>query len=224
MRLMLTAIILLITLNPVYAQPDSLWSRTFDGDDFDEATSLIQTADGGFALAGYTFSFGACWADFWLVRTDENGDSLWSRTFGGSRDDEASSLIQTADGGFAMAGYTWSFGAGSTDFWLMKTGPDPANAVWEVDSSLPSVFTLFPAYPNPFNARASITYSIPKPSHIRLSIHDLQGREVAVLHEGMSNPGVHTHSWDASGLPSGLYICRMETSEKTASIKLAMVR
>ncbi|HHE46238.1 MAG TPA: T9SS type A sorting domain-containing protein [Bacteroidetes bacterium] len=40
----------------------------------------------------------------------------------------------------------------------------------------------------------------------------------------MSNPGVHTHSWDASGLPSGLYICRMETGGKTASIKLAMVR
>ncbi|MCL0065557.1 hypothetical protein M1N79_01545, partial [Dehalococcoidia bacterium] len=97
------------------------WSRTFGGPGRDEARSVRQTTCGGFVLAGWTKSFGAGEADFWLVKTDPHGDKAWSRAFGGSKCDVARSVHQTADGGFIIAGSTDSFGAGASDFWLIKT-------------------------------------------------------------------------------------------------------
>jgi len=108
---------------------DSLWSRVYGSSGHDGCQSLIQTMDGGFALAGWTNSFGSGRLDFWLVRTDENGDSLWSRTFGGEDHDLCTSLVQTADGGFALAGDTWSFGAGGYDFWLIRTSEN-GDSLW----------------------------------------------------------------------------------------------
>jgi predicted secreted protein len=97
------------------------WNRTYGGTDFDYASALVQTSDEGYALAGRTESFGAGNSDFWLVKTDAAGNAQWNRTYGGTDTDEAYALVQTGDGGYALAGYTWSFGAGSNDFWLVKT-------------------------------------------------------------------------------------------------------
>jgi hypothetical protein len=97
------------------------WNQTYGGTDADGATSLIQTADGGYVLAGSTRSFGAGEDDFWLIKTDEVGKMQWNRTYGGTGSDIAISLIETSDGGYALVGYTESFGAGSDDFWFVKT-------------------------------------------------------------------------------------------------------
>ena len=97
------------------------WNQTFGGPDWDWAHCLIHTADGGYALAGRTSSFGAGENDFWLVKTDANGQHEWNQTFGGTAFDDAKSVIQTVDGGFALAGMTESSGAGNADFWLVKT-------------------------------------------------------------------------------------------------------
>jgi len=98
-----------------------LWNQTYGGTGDDEASSVIQTSDGGYALAGYTTSFGVGGYDFWLVKTDSSGNMVWSQTYGGSGDDEAGWVIQTSDGGYALTGLTNSTGAGSYDFWLVKT-------------------------------------------------------------------------------------------------------
>ena len=97
------------------------WSQTYGGRAENIAYSVIQTSDGGYALAGYTDSFGAGSYDFWLVKTDSSGNMVWSQTYGGSGDDEAGWVIQTSDGGYALTGLTNSTGAGSYDFWLVKT-------------------------------------------------------------------------------------------------------
>jgi predicted secreted protein len=105
------------------------WNRTYGGTGDDEAQSVIQTSDGGYALAGYTDSFGAGGYDFWLVKTDSSGNMMWNRTYGGPGDDEAESVIQTSDGGYALAGFTNSTGAGGLDFWLVKTDSS-GNMMW----------------------------------------------------------------------------------------------
>src|SRR3989339_165017 len=69
---------------------DSIWSRTFTGND-DEFFTTVQPISNGYILAGSTESFGAGGNDFWLVKIDANGDSLWSRTFGGGGDDGCTS-------------------------------------------------------------------------------------------------------------------------------------
>jgi uncharacterized delta-60 repeat protein len=97
------------------------WNRTFGGTDGDVAYSVQQTSDGGFILAGYTDSYGAGNSDFWLVKTNSNGGEQWNMTFGGASYDIARSVQQTSDGGYILTGCTNSYGAGSSDFWLVKT-------------------------------------------------------------------------------------------------------
>lgn len=94
------------------------WDKKHD----QSLNSLVETSDGGFALAGVTESFDHGFHnDFWLVKTDSYGNIEWSQTHGGLEDDIAHSLVETSDGGYAIAGYTYSFGAGDSDFWLVKT-------------------------------------------------------------------------------------------------------
>jgi len=97
------------------------WEKTFGGTSDDEAYSVVQSSDGGYVLAGYTASMGAGGHDFYLVKTDSAGIRQWDLPYGGPLDDEARSLVRTSDGGYALAGHTHSYGAGSCNFYLVKT-------------------------------------------------------------------------------------------------------
>ena len=101
--------------------PSVEFNKAYGGGGFDGATSVIEASDGGFAIAGYTDSFGAGQNDVWLIKTDSNGNVEFNKTYGGADDDVAWSIVETSDGGFALAGRTESFGAGSLDAWLIKT-------------------------------------------------------------------------------------------------------
>jgi len=97
------------------------WDKTYGGTWDEAGYSLVQTAFGGFAIAGSTRSFGAGNYDVYLVRTDAAGTMQRNETYGGTSDEWAYSIVPTADGGYAMAGYSYSFGAGGGDVYLVKT-------------------------------------------------------------------------------------------------------
>lgn len=100
---------------------NTLWTRTYGDIGNDGVISVQQTADGGYIGTGWTTSFGSGGYDVYLIRTDSRGDSLWTRTYGGSQDDFSYSVQQTEDGGYVIAGQTDSFGAGDDDMYLLKT-------------------------------------------------------------------------------------------------------
>jgi PGF-pre-PGF domain-containing protein len=100
---------------------DYEWNRTFGSlnSDYDMAYSVQQTSDGGYVIAGAGDTLTD--AEVWLIKTNSSGGKEWNKTFGGSGSDFARSIEQTSDGGYILAGYTSSFGAGGSDFWLVKT-------------------------------------------------------------------------------------------------------
>ncbi len=100
---------------------DMQWESQFGGELEDKAFGVLETADGGYVAAGKTDSFGAGGSDYWLIKTDSTGEEQWTKTFGGEYNDEARAVVQTMDGGYALGGFSWSFGAGLSDFWLVKT-------------------------------------------------------------------------------------------------------
>ncbi len=100
---------------------DTLWVRTYGGADGDCGYSVAQTSDGGYIVSGYTYSYGAGSCDVYLMKTDPLGDTLWTRTYGGADEDCGISVAQTSDGGYIVSGYTYSYGAGSGDVYLVKT-------------------------------------------------------------------------------------------------------
>ena len=100
---------------------DTIWTNRFGDSSYEVGYSVKQTPDDGFIVAGFTQSMGAGGADVYLVRTDSNGDSLWTKTYGGKQYDRGKSIQQTFDGGFVIAGNTESFGAGLSDVYLIRT-------------------------------------------------------------------------------------------------------
>ncbi|UCE36182.1 MAG: hypothetical protein JSW00_11610, partial [Thermoplasmata archaeon] len=99
---------------------DIEWQRAYGGSDEDWANSIQQTSDGGYVVAGITTSFGAGDYDYWILKLSASGDIEWQRAYGGSNFDSAQAIQQTIDGGFIVAGYTLSFGAGGDDIWILK--------------------------------------------------------------------------------------------------------
>lgn len=100
------------------------WTRTFGGVEWDWGNAVRETPDGGYILVGTTLSFGAGSSDVWLIKTDADGQEEWSRTYGGHSLDFGLSVQPTTDGGYIIAGQTYSFGSGNGDLWLIKTNSE----------------------------------------------------------------------------------------------------
>ncbi len=111
------------------ANGDTLWTKDYGGSDYDEAYSVRQTRDGGYIIAGFTSSFGAGKEDVYLIKTDANGNELWTKTYGGRKEDWAHSVQQTQDGGYILVGETESFGDVSGNVYLIKTDAS-GDSVW----------------------------------------------------------------------------------------------
>jgi hypothetical protein len=111
------------------ASGDSIWTRTYGGAGWEMAGSVQQTTDGGYIISGYTDTFGAGLSDAYLVKTDAGGDTVWTRTYGGTGEEVCYSVQQTADGGYITAGVTTSFGAGLSDVYLIRADTS-GDMVW----------------------------------------------------------------------------------------------
>lgn len=108
-------------------QGNVTWTQTFGGDNYDYGYCVQQTNDGGYIIVGYTYSFGVVHTDVYLIKTDENGNELWSQTFGGDEWEKGYSVRQTSDGGFIITGLFHPYG--TSDVYLIKTDSN-GNMQW----------------------------------------------------------------------------------------------
>jgi hypothetical protein len=98
-----------------------LWTKTIGGSGLDYAWSIIRSSDGGYVVAGHTSSFGASYYDIYVVKLDSSGNVIWSKTIGGTNEDNrAFSITQSSDGGYVVAGFTTSSGIPGEDIYVVK--------------------------------------------------------------------------------------------------------
>ncbi|MFH1319877.1 MAG: S8 family serine peptidase [Bacteroidota bacterium] len=95
------------------------WSKTYSGPQWEQADNVIQT-DNGYLITSYTNSYGAGGMDIMLVNVDNNGNIIWSKTYGGTFEDKGLDAVQIPGEGYYIIGNTQSYGNGGTDLYLMK--------------------------------------------------------------------------------------------------------
>jgi len=119
-----------------------VWEKNYGGTGADFAYSVTETTDGGFALAGSSFSVDTDVSsnnglyDYWIVKTDANGNIEWESNLGGEAEERAYHIAPASDGGYIIGGYTFSVGIdvgnnnGGTDYWIVKIDAN-GNFQWE---------------------------------------------------------------------------------------------
>jgi len=122
---------------------------------------------------------------------------------------------------------------GGEDLTDLMANADQANSLNFVSTDgggkLPLVYALHPNYPNPFNPTTTISYSLPEQSNVRMTVFDIQGREVMMLQDGVKSPGNYRVQWngmDKSGSPvsTGVYFCRLQAGTYSQTIKMVYLR
>lgn len=109
---------------------DTTWTKTFGGAmDNEYGFCVQQTIDGGYIVSGVASSFADVAGDIYLIKLQPNGDTTWTRTYGGIGYEWGSFVQQTTDGGYIITGQTPAFGAGSFDAYLLKIHAN-GNIAW----------------------------------------------------------------------------------------------
>ena len=205
---------------------DLLWEFTMGGPEGESASSVQQTTDGGFIVAGTTNSYGSGESDVYLLKVDEYGCLEWQTWVGGPENDGASAVQQTTDGNFAIAGTTRSYGAGSYDVWLLKVGVP--EGISERDPNIPGSITCT-AFPNPCTGTSQIRYTIPSTSHTEITLFDVSGRLVKIILDRVQPAGEYTVTWngsfeDGEEVPGEIYFIHLNAGNLQASEKIILIR
>jgi hypothetical protein len=181
---------------------DTLWTRTYGGQGNNGVRQIELTDDGGFVLAGVASELGDGTGSAYLVRTDSDGDTLWTRTYGTPQVEQCTAMRRTSDGGYVMAGYTLA--TGHWDVFVIKTATDPVS-VSRPRVLPPAEFALSQNYPNPFNSSTTLDFILPRPSRVSIRACDILGRDVGTISDALYPSGRHTILWQCPTCASGTY-------------------
>jgi hypothetical protein len=206
-----------------------IFSKTYGGtlDDWSYSCA-IQNNNQGYIIAGGTYSFGHGDADAWLIKTDLSGDSVWTKTYGGTNHDFASSVCTTLDNGYIIAGGTSSFGAGNSDALVFKTDSAGRTQLlpggFNESDVLPNNYSLSQNFPNPFNPITKIRYKIPEGNFVTLDLFDVLGQKVENLINEEKLNGEYEIQFDGSSLSSGIYFYQLKAGSYVETRKMVLMK
>ena len=201
---------------------DTTWTKTY-GIGYTKSRFIQQTFDDGYIITGTIWRKDGHKNDVLVIKTNSNGDSLWSKTFGGIDNDYGNYIQQTSDGGYIIVGQTRFYGAGESDIWLIKVAPD----VTEIDKNQNAIlrdYHLKQNYPNPFNPSTSIEFTLPKSEYVTLKVYNILGKEVATLVSNKLNPGNHAYKFDGRNLASGIYYYQLVAGDFREVKKMILLK
>ena len=203
---------------------NTLWTKTFGDIPDCGAESIQQTNDGGFIMSGWKHEIGSGHYDIYILKTDSNGDSLWSKSFGGTYDDIAYDLVEDSEGEFIVTGYTDSYPLpGNYSAFLLKLGYET-----NTDNIINSSYFSAINYPNPCNPTTTIEFSIPNSSKVELMIYNIKGQKVKTIINDLYEKGNHSITWngdDDSGIAviPGVYLYKLNIDGKTEAVKKCLL-
>lgn len=208
---------------------DTLWSRQYRHTSDDLGYGLDRTADGGFVMCGDAFRDGTGPKDMYIIRTDANGDTLWTKMIGSDRYEYAYCVKQTMDGGYIVCGRTDMHGSLDDDFYIVKLNPDNPSAVDDIIPPRPTAFSLGNNYPNPFNPGTTIAYTLDRRAEVRIDIVNLLGQRVRTLANETMAAGSYRIVWDGTddaGRPaaSGIYLYRLRADGAVQAKKMLLLK
>lgn len=117
----------------------------------------------------------------------------------------------------------WLIGYNGIIFKTTNGGGEPIG-IQQTGSEIPSSISMSQNFPNPFNPETSLEFEISNSTNVKISIFDLTGRELTTLVNNTINPGKYRTNWNAAGYPSGVYLCRIESSEFTQTKKMILIK
>jgi hypothetical protein len=198
---------------------DSLWMRTYGGTaSYLSFGSVLVTPDLGYMVGGSLDAAGDGNSDYYFMKTDSAGDTLWTKTVGYDTRDYLLCATTAPDLGYVAVGYSREITSSDYDIYLVKLGTDDAGA-GPIETFPPQrLLTLDGACP--FRNEVSIYYEMPAAAAVGLKVYDVHGRLVAVLVDGMRPEGLHRETWDccnASGarVSDGVYFIRCLTAGRS---------
>ncbi len=200
---------------------DTLWTKIFRRSAHDIGWSVDQTTDSGFIFGGYTNN-PAKLDDFWFVRTNADGDTLWMKSVGYGGDQRGYCVLQTGDGGYILAGTSHQASSLGEDFYVVKlqasfTGINNSHII-------PNVLNLRQNYPNPFDKSTKISWSQAVPAKIILKVYDFSGREISLLVNQAMLPGNHEVVFNTAGLAPGIYLYQIQINGLAESKKMILIK
>ena len=191
------------------------WSKSIGGPYPEEALSLTNAPGGGFLMAGTRIAPPSWYTDLFVLKVDAMGDTLWTRTYGGSFIDAGKSIQPTSDGGIIIAGFSNSFGVSDLKLYLLKADADGV-----VSRELPFLSGPVTLYPNPLSAYSVLSVPVELTGRgARLEILDLAGRQVreaVEIREGETPVG-------PEGLEKGVYLYRVVEGEMVLVVGRVLV-
>ncbi|QMU31047.1 T9SS type A sorting domain-containing protein [Adhaeribacter radiodurans] len=224
------------------------WDKTYGGSSDETLRSLISDNDGGYVLGGTSFSgisgdksqTNQGSSDYWLVKTNNQGEKLWDKRLGGNQQEELRAVWITDDGGYLLGGRSNSDvsgdrtqpSQGDNDFWLVKIAPEKTPIVAERETTPVLAISvkeptlhLLNAYPNPAREQVTVSFTLSQTQAARVKVYDVQGREITTLFQGEAQANqMYRVEWQASNKPAGLYFLQLQTPAILQQQKLLLTK